>query len=438
MSVQLKDKLWTNWAGNVQSTPNYTHFPSSISDVQDIVNSCRVRGTSLRVTGAAHSFSPVAKPDDDAMSLNNLRGLISYDSEVMEVRLWAGTYLYEATKLLASVNMGFENMGDIQEQTIAGAVSTGTHGTGLTLASLSDQVVAWTWVDGRGEVQQHRRGDDDLSKALSLSLGMLGVLVDVTLRTIPLYSLEVKNYHREFTVAIEEWQTKIQNHRHVEWFYFPGTKIVQVKETDCVALKKQTLLSKANDFVKIGLIETIGFKVISELCRIRPQLSKTMTHFSANNVPTGTKSGMYHEIFPTARLVRFTETEYAIPLASFEECMIEIQLFFKAHPFYVHFPIECRITAGEDAFLSPTQGQESAFLAFHMYKGMDDGPYFKWVHQLMEKYGGRPHFGKMNDLTNDKLRSLYPNLERFMEIRAKFDPSNIFLSTYLKKLFIAV
>lgn len=435
--MHLKGQKWSNWAGNVSATPDYTHYPKTVSDIQGIVDSCRVRRSSLRVTGAAHSFSPVAQPDIDAMSLKFLRGIISYDAAAMEARLWAGTQLFEAVKLLASIDMAFENMGDIQQQTIAGAVSTGTHGTGLKLTSLSDQVVAWTWIDGKGDIKRHRRGNDDLSKALSLSLGMLGVLVDVTLRTIPLYSLQVKSYRYCFEEALVAWPTDILTNRHLEWFYFPGTDSVQLKESNPIALTKQSLSSKTADLLKNGLVETVGFKAISELCRIRPQLSRKLTQFSSENIPTGTKEGIYHEIFPTPRLVKFTETEYAIPLESFEACMKEIHAFFKAHPFYVHFPIECRVTAGEDAFLSPTQGSDTAFLAFHMYKGMDNGPYFKWVHRLMEKYNGRPHFGKMNDLTTEKLNRLYPNTPEFLEVREALDPSALFMSSYLKNLFFS-
>lgn len=436
LNVPKKEVKWTNWAGNVTTAPDYFHYPKSISDIQEVVDSCRIRETSLRVIGASHSFSPVAKPDSDAMSLDNLSGLISYDSDAMEARLWAGTYLYKAAPLLESVGMAFENMGDIQEQTIAGAVSTGTHGTGIELGSFSDQVVAWTWIDGKGELRHHRRSDDDLSKALSLSLGLLGVLVDVTIRTVPLYSLQVTSYRNTYEEALGNWDIGLQKNRHMEWFYFPGTNTIQVKETNIVPLVRQTARSKAVDFVKTGLVETAAFKVISEICRVHPPMSRKMSAFSAKSVPIGSKEGIYHEILPSPRLVRFTETEYAIPLHRFGECIEEIHHFFRAHPFYVHFPIECRVTAGEDAFLSPTQGQETAFLAFHMYKGMDDGPFFKWVHKLMEKYNGRPHFGKMNDLTHDKLYKLYPNMDRFLAMREQSDPNQIFMSNYLKQLFL--
>lgn len=435
MNTLKKEVGWKNWARNVNATPDYYHFPKTISDIQDTVHSCRIRGATLRVTGAAHSFSPIAQPESDAMSLDHLHGLISYESEAMEARLWAGTYLYEAAPVLAAIGMALENMGDIQQQTIAGAISTGTHGTGLAFGSLSDQVVAWTWVDGKGEVRHHRRADDDLSKALSLSLGMLGVLVDVTIRTVPLYSLQVTSYKRSLNVALTEWSAGLQNNRHLEWFYFPGTDTVQVKETNNIQLVKQSMQSKAIDFVKNGLVETAVFKAISEICRVKPKMSRKMTALSAKSVPIGSKEGMYYEVFPSPRLVKFTETEYAIPLNKFEACIEEIHDFLRAHPFFVHFPIECRVTAGEDAFLSPTQGEATAFLAFHMYKGMDDGPYFKWVHQLMVKYDGRPHFGKMNDLTNEKMQKLYPNLDRFMAIREQYDPNGVFMTNYLKSIF---
>ena len=433
---QKKSEGWTNWARNLKATPTYFHVPNTVQEIKGIVDSCRVRGTSLRVTGAGHSFSAVAQPENETLSLENLRGLISYDAKTMEARMWAGTYLHEAAALLATIGMAFENMGDGQEQTIAGAISTGTHGTGLTLGSLSNQIIAWTWIDGQGNLQHHRRGDDDLSKALSLSLGLLGVLVDVTIQTIPLYSLRVERTKETFNDALSKWTVDLENNLHMEWFYFPGTDTVQVNRTNPIPYVRQSRKSKAVERVKNGLIETAALKVISEACRMNPRLSRKMTAISAQSVPSGVKEGIYHEVLPSPRLVKFTETEYALPLGNFETVIEEIHHFLHAHPFYVHFPIACRVTAGEDAFLSPTQGQETVFLAFHMYKGMDDGPYFKWVHNLMEKYDGRPHFGKLNDLTSEKVKLLYPEVNRFLEIRKQYDPFGIFMSRYMKRLFM--
>lgn len=432
--MRVKREYWQNWAENLSAHPESFHYPQTIEEVQQIIDSCRIRGKTLKVVGASHSFSAVAKPDEEALSLEEMRGLIAVDRSLMEATFWAGTYLYEAAPLLASANMAFENMGDIQEQTIGGAISTGTHGTGKYLASLSNQVVAWTWVDGNGQIRHHRRGDDDLSKALSISLGLLGVLVKVTIRTVPLYSLTVTTEKKSFKDAKAAWTNSLEAHRHIEWFYFPGVETVQVKSMDMIPLAKQNFRSKSLEFIKDGVIETVGFKLMSEMVRVKPRLSRKVTKFAAATIPTGSKDGYYYEMFPSNRLVKFTECEYAIPLVDFEACMEEMHDFLKAHPFYVHFPIECRVSAGEDAFLSPTQGVAVAYLAFHMYKGMDNGPYFKWVDTHMRKYRGRPHFGKLNTLTSNDTKKLYPHLEHFHAVRRQCDPQGIFLTGYMKGL----
>lgn len=429
-----KGSRWTNWSRNVTASLDYFHYPESIEDIQQLVDSCRVRGKTLRAIGAGHSFSKVACPDDEAVSLDKLRGLVSFDREAMEATFWAGTYLYEAAPILSEIGMGFENMGDIQQQTLAGAVSTGTHGTGIKFGSLSSQVVAWTYIDGNGILRHHRRADDDLSKALSVSLGLFGVLVKLTFRTVPLYSLHVSSRKVNINMAIAEWDESLYKNRHMEWFYFPGNENVQVKEMNDVPLVKQSKESKAIDFISNGVVETAGFKLMSELCRLKPAYSRKITQIAASAIPNSDKKGLYFEIFPSPRRVKFTETEYAIPLKRFQECIVEMHELLKAHPFYVHFPIECRTTAGEDALLSPTQGEESAFIAFHMYKGMDNGPYFKWVNRIMKSYGGRPHFGKMNNLTYTEMVKLYPKIDLFKKLRKESDPYGVFMTSYFREI----
>ena len=129
------------------------------------------------------------------------------------------------------------------------------------------------------------------------------------------------------------------------------------------------------------------------------------------------------------------ESEHAISLERFEEAMEEIHWTFVRHNMKVHFPIECRTSAGEDGFLSPTMGRESAFIAFHMYKGMDEKFYFNWVREVMEKYDSRPHWGKVNWYTQDDIYELYPGARMFEEIRKTHDPNGVFMTEYFKKVF---
>ncbi|QDP99063.1 FAD-binding protein [Lysinibacillus fusiformis] len=427
---------WTNWAGNMIAYPSEMYLPRSIEDVVNVVNHARDTKKTIRVTGAAHSFSAVAMPEHIALSLHNMRGLVAVDSKKQEATLWAGTYLYEIGPLLAKHGFALMNMGDIQEQTIAGAVSTGTHGTGVTLGSLSSTVTTWGFVDGTGIYREHLRGADDLSEAIHVSLGMLGVLVKVTIKVMPLYSLHYVGTRETLANGLAIFSEDIRQHRHVEWFYFPNSETIQVKRMNAVAPVYQTEWSKRVETLKLQIVENGAFFAMSELCKWKPSLSGAMSRLAAANVVEGEKVGISYEIYPSPRSVKFQESEYAIPLTQFEACMEEIHKTFKKGHLNVHFPLECRTTAGEAGYLSPTQGQESAFIAFHMYKGMSEEPYFKWVHTMMQKYQGRPHWGKQSHLTAEHVHELYPDIEKFLEIRAQYDPNGVFFTGYLKKIFV--
>ncbi|MGN4124755.1 D-arabinono-1,4-lactone oxidase [Lysinibacillus sphaericus] len=427
---------WTNWAGNMISYPSEMYLPRSIEEVVNVVSHARDTKKTIRVTGAAHSFSAVAMPEHIALSLHNMRGLIAVDSKRQEATFWAGTYLYEMGTLLAKHGFALMNMGDIQEQTIAGAVSTGTHGTGVTLGSLSSTVTTWGFVDGTGIYREHKRGGDELSQAIHVSLGMLGVLVKVTIKVMPLYSLHYVGTRETLANGLATFSEDIRQHRHVEWFYFPNSETIQVKRMNAVAPVYQTEWSKRVETLKLQIVENGAFFAMSELCKWKPALSGAMSRLAAANVVEGEKIGISYEIYPSPRSVKFQESEYAIPITQFEECMEEIHATFKKGHLNVHFPLECRTTAGEAGYLSPTQGQESAFIAFHMYKGMSEEPYFKWVHTMMQKYNGRPHWGKQSHLTAEYVHELYPDIEKFLKVRAQYDPDNVFITGYLKKLFI--
>lgn len=425
---------WQNWAGNVKGMPTQSILPSDVKQLSNLIWNSQKQHKTIRVTGAAHSFSPVAKPDDIAISLHNMRGLIEIDPESKEATFWAGTYLYEIGPILEQFGLALANMGDIQQQTIAGAISTGTHGTGVSLGSLSSQIVKWGFVDGLGNYHEHTRGDDDLSKVLHISLGLLGVLVKVTMKTVPLYSLKYQSLHYPFTEANQLWSTMIREYRHVEWYYFPGEEQIQIKIMDQIPIVKQTRKSKKIEDLKTSIVENGLLFIVSELCKRQPKMTKWVSHLASKTVPTGIKEGLCYEIFPSARNVKFLEMEYAIPLENFQECMQEIHFTLKSYPFKVHFPIECRTMMGESGILSPTQGKESAYLAFHMYKGMDEKDYFRWVQSLMKRYDGRSHWGKMNVLTKERILELYPEYPLFLNIREKYDPENVFVTNYFKSL----
>lgn len=427
-------KRWTNWSNNVVSYPSHFFAPKTIEEIQQIVNQMKNQGT-IRVTGAAHSFSPIAMPESAALTLHHLRGLIAIDQQTQTATFYAGTYLHEIGPILASYGLALSNMGDIQAQTLAGVITTGTHGTGITLGSFSDMVTKWGFVNGLGEYLEHERDDDELSQALHVSVGLLGILVTVTIKVVPLYSLYYVSRRANLQKELASFQRAIRQHRHIEWFYFPGSELIQVKTMDCTALKKQHIWERKIDELKLQLLENGAFYMASELCKWQPNASHVVSKLSSRLVSEGERTSLSYMIFPTPRKVKFNETEYAIPLPHFEACMEEIHHTLKRQQFNVHFPIECRTTKGETGYFSPTQGQESAFIAFHMYKGMEESEYFAWVRSIMQKYNGRPHWGKINEYDEKNIRNYYPQFNEFARIREIQDPHNIFLTTYFRHIF---
>lgn len=428
-------KRWTNWSENYLTYPNF-YAPTSIDEVVQLVETHAKEHKTIRVTGAAHSFSPVALPEMSAISLHHLRGLIAVDHNAMEATFYAGTYLYEVGPLLAQHGLALMNMGDIDVQSLAGVISTGTHGTGITLGSFSSMVTKWGFVNGVGEYVEHVRDDNPLSEALHVSLGLLGILMTVTIKVVPIYSLQYESSAANFIEALLSFRQDIHSNRHLEWYYFPGSETIQVKKMNIVPLQTSSSMRRAVENVKLQLVENALFYAASKFCEWRPSVSSTVSKISSKLVSKGERTDICYNIFPSPRQVKFVEMEYAIPLQHFEACMEEIHAVFRSGKLQVHFPIECRTTAGESGYLSPTQGKESAFIAFHMFKGMDETAYFSWVKEMMWKYDGRPHWGKMNNYNEETIEKYYPDNKKFNFIRMQHDPHNIFLTSYFSKIFL--
>lgn len=430
---------WQNWVGYERAQPEQKLMPASVAELQDIIQQARRDKKRVRVTGAAHSFSGCAKPEEIAISLHHMRGLISVDTEAKLATLHAGTYLHEIGEALEAYGLALENMGDVQAQTIAGAASTATHGTGVTLGSIADQVVGWEWVDGRGELHRHQRGNpqtDDLGNALHVSLGMLGVFTKLTLRVVDLYGLQERNEVMDFADGLANFHKNAQSHRHLEWFLFPGTNKLQQKTLSVIEPKPMSHAQKLKDTFDSVVTLNGAFYVLCELARMKPEWSKKVSQISANSIPNTRREGYSYEVFPTPRGVKFNESEYFIKLSDFDACITEVNQILLKDNKHSHFPIEVRTHKGETGMLSPTQGEDCAVLSFHVYKGMDCEPLFKWLYEYMKKWQGRPHWGKVNKLSHIELQNLYPKLNRFLQIRREYDPDNVFMNRWLEDKFL--
>ncbi len=425
---------WRNWSGSVTCAPREVLAPGSIAELARVVGEHGHAGRRLRVVGSGHSFTPLVQTDDTLLRMDGLSGITSFDAERGLVTALGGTPLKQLGDALLERGVAQENLGDIDVQTITGAISTGTHGTGVRFGNLATQVAGLTLVTAAGEVVElSPEREPEVFKAAQVSLGALGVIAAVTLRVVPAKRLRYQTRRERIESLLDHLEQYKRENSHFEFFWFPYTKWAQAKftnETDA----QPTSANLWTEFNRVAL-ENGVFWGFSELSRLAPPLSAAVCKASAWGIASTTAVDYSHRLYATPRAVRFQEMEYNIPAQHFAEALAEIEAVINRKSFAVNFPVECRFVQGDDIWLSPAYQRDSAYIAVHMYQGMPYQPYFQAVEEIFQRYAGRPHWGKMHTLTAATLATRYPRWGDFMRVRARLDPQGMFLNGYLQRLF---
>ncbi|HXX77356.1 MAG TPA: D-arabinono-1,4-lactone oxidase [Ktedonobacteraceae bacterium] len=427
---------WSNWSGSVKCTPIEVVRPRGIDELAKVVEECGLSGRHLRVAGSGHSFTPIAQSNDILLSLENMQGIESIDSERGVVTILGGTVLRNLGERLFEHGLAQENLGDIDVQTISGAISTGTHGTGIRFGTLSTQVVGLTLITASGEILEcSLEREPEIFKAAQVSLGTLGVIAKVKLRVVPAKRLHYLGQRKDLADCLAHMEQYKQENSHFEFLWFPYTGGVQAKflNETTEPVSKSTLLGNINKLV----LENYVYWLLSESCRLFPNLCKTVSNISAQSIATIDEVNYSHRLFTTPRMVRFQEMEYNIPAEYAVAVINEIKECIQRRQFRVHFPLECRFVHSDDIWLSPAYGRESAYIAVHMYRGMPYRSYFYYIEEIFKRYQGRPHWGKMHTRTAGEMAELYPHWHDFRRVRAALDPQGVFLNSYLRDLFDA-
>jgi FAD/FMN-containing dehydrogenase len=391
---------WHNWASNVSARPAEVFAPRSEDELADRL--AREPRTRVRVAGSGHSFTPLCATTGLLVRLDALQGVIAIDAATRAAEVWAGTPLHALGEPLWAAGLSLENLGDIDRQTLAGAISTGTHGTGITLGSLSTQVIGLTLVTADGERIQSGDGDGSPlpTAAAALSLGALGVVTRVRLRLVPAYRLHERMWKVPFHRCLAELDERFGGHRHFEVFWFP--------EKDLAAMKALDVTERDED----------------------PGLRYDGARFE------GERLGPAHRVLPSARERRFVEMEYAVPAAAGAACFAELRRVMRERHPSMRWPIELRRVAADDLWLSPAHRCSVATLSVHQGRGLPYRRFFADAEAVCRAHGGRPHWGKLHSLRAADLAPLYPRLTDFSAVRRRLDPAGRFLNPHLRALLV--
>jgi L-gulono-1,4-lactone dehydrogenase len=417
---------WQNWSGDQRCSPRVVERPRSLEELSAAVARAASAGLRVRAVGAGHSFSEIACSDDVLVQLDELCGVLDVDPSSGLVRVEAGITIRELSRRLETHGLAMENLGDIDVQSIAGAISTATHGTGARLRNISAQVAELKLVlaDGSTLVCDAER-DPDVFRAARVGLGALGVIAEVTLRCVPAFTLHGVDAPAPLGETLDRFEALALENDHFEFFVFPYCETALTRKNNRTAeppRPRGQLAAYANDI----LLTNHAFGLICRLGRLLPggipQLNRLVTRLAGSSERVDRSAA----IFASPRLVRFTEMEYALPRERTAEAVRRVLAMVEQRGLAVPFPIEVRTVAPDDALLSTAAGRDSGFVAVHMFERMEWRPYFEAVEAIMDELGGRPHWGKRHFQTASTLRPRYPEWDRFQAVRARLDPRGLF------------
>ena len=428
-------KRWTNWAGNQSVTPAQWSTPSSAADIVDVVREAHARGGRVKVVGAGHSFTAAAVAEDVLVDIAALDNVGNVNLETGEVDVGAGVTIAQLNLELAKQGRALPNLGDIAYQTISGAVSTSTHGTGARLTGIAGQLTAVSLIDGLGNEVTTTANDADplMFRCAQVGVGALGIITQVRLRTVPSFVLNAVESPAKIDGVLEDLDALVKGNDHFEFFWMPHTDMALTKKNNR-STEPPRPLSRFRHWYQRSFLENTAFGAVCAVGRMRPRLIPALAQVVAASGRLDYSDESFR-IFASPRRVRFVEMEYSIPVEACASALDDVRSMIDRRKFLVNFPVEVRFTAADDAVLSTAHGRDSAYIAVHMYCGMDYEPYFRAVEEIMLSHGGRPHWGKMHFLTERELSGMYPEWAKFQVVRQHLDPEGTFENAYVRRVF---
>jgi L-gulonolactone oxidase len=408
--------------------------PRSVEELAGAIVAAGRAGRRVRVAGAGHSFSENVLTDGTMLKLDRLGQVLDVDRSSGLVRVQAGITIHQLNRQLALHGLAMENLGDIDVQSIAGAISTATHGTGARLGNISSQVAELKLVLADGTTLQCSPATDpELFRAARVGLGVLGAIAEVTLRCVPAFTLHGVDAPAPLDQTLERFEELAQDNDHFELFVFPHASTALTRtnnRTEQAPRPRRRTSAYLNDVLLTNHAFELFCRAGRRLPGLIPQINRLVTRLAGRSERIESSAA----IFASPRLVRFTEMEYALPREHTPQAVRAVMEMIEQRGFAVPFPIEVRTVAPDDALLSTAAERDSGFVAVHMYRGMAWQPYFRAVEAIMDELGGRPHWGKRHFQTAATLRARYPHWDRFQAIRARLDPEGRFANEWTDRV----
>ncbi|MBN9229442.1 MAG: hypothetical protein BGO90_01395 [Legionella sp. 40-6] len=423
-----------NWGKTFTYTPKSLFYPTHKEEILSLVAHCNQQRQQVRPLGSRYSYTPLICSEEVAISLDDYSGIEEINPEELTVIVRAGTKISLLEQELFSRGYSLYNLGDINQQTIAGLIATGSHGTGSQFGIASTQVVWIELVTADGKIVECSPTlNPELFKAAQVSLGTLGIITRIKLKILPRYYLHQERTVTHFEEAMAHFYESIQENRNYEFFWFPYTDFVYEKRHNLASQTTGPHRYKKlfNDYV----LENGALWCLCEMAHAMPAFYRKHANGLLKKLSCSLDETIPSiECYATTRWVNHREIEYSIPVEEALNTLQEIRQLLNEHPTHVSFPVEVRYVKADDIYLSPNYQRNTVWIAVHAYTRDEHEAVFKDVEQVFLQHHGRPHWGKMHWLEHEQIKDLYPCLSQFKKIQHQLDPQGIFLNGYLRKL----
>lgn len=428
--------MWHNWARTEKVMPLRVERPRTTAALQRAVRAAAGSGIRIKAIGAGHSFTGIAVAPGIQLELEDLSGLSGEPTGDGLVTFFAGTRLHDIPRLLAPYGLAMENLGDIAAQSISGAISTGTHGTGAGFGGIAGQVRGVVMVTASGDLLEIS-GDShaDLLPGVALGLGALGIIAEVTIQCVPRFVLHAVEQPEPLDDVLDAVLDRAAAADHFEFYWFPHTSTALTKtNTRLPSGTKPRPLGRVSRFVDDTVLANGVYRVTCATAVVVPAIIPRVNLLADKLTGNRTFTDVSHRVFTTRRTVKFREMEYGIPAEFVPAAIRDIEALIEQKGWRISFPIEVRFAAADDLWLSTAYGRATGYIAVHKYYRERSTAYFSAVESILRGYGGRPHWGKIHSQDAVDLAELYPHFGDFLAARDRLDPRRLFSNPYLERV----
>jgi FAD-linked oxidoreductase len=410
--------------------------PRSEEDVLAAIARAEAHGIPVKAVGASHSFTPIAATGGLLLPLDRLSGITHVDMSGKRVRVLAGTRLHVLNPALQALGLALPNLGDIDRQTISGAIATGTHGTGARLHGIASAVCALRIALADGSITScSAEANPDVFQAARVGLGALGVVTEVELQCVPAFRLHARERGERLQPLLERIEEEVESHDHLDLHWFPHTDQVRVKRKNRVDESQPgEPVPRWRAWLDDDVLSNRTFELTSRVSARWPRVVPRLNQVTSRALSAREYTDDSWRVFCAERHVRFSETEYAVPRATVTDVVLALRDWVDTHDVALPFPVAIRFIGADDIWLSTAYERDNAYVAVHQYHRMDDGGAFAAFEAIARDHEGRPHWGKLHTLGHEQLAALYPRFEAFRAVRDRLDPLRRFSNAHLVQL----